>query len=395
MLSPARMSLADLMRTGGFGLRTRPTRVFLSALGIAIGIAAMVSVVGISTSSQAQLQQTLDRLGTNMLTAKPGTSMATGTPPKFPEQSAAMLGRVEGVESATAVGKLDQGVYRNDRVPRTQGSGITPLAAQENLLETVRGHVRSGRWLNGATSRYPVTVLGAQTAARLGITEPGRQVLIADRPFTVAGILDAMPLTPDLDHAAFVGWDAAKRYLGFDGTPETLYTRAEKTSVEQVRPLIAGTLHPQEPSAVEVSNAADALLAQRAGEQAFTGMLLGLGAVALLVGGIGVANTMVISVLERRGEVGLRRSMGATRGQIRGQFLTESLLLSALGGAGGALLGTAATAVFALVQGWPVVVPAWTLAGGIGTTVLIGGLAGLYPAVRASRLPPTAALAAT
>jgi putative ABC transport system permease protein len=144
---------------------------------------------------------------------------------------------------------------------------------------------------------------------------------------------------------------------------------------------------------VDVSRPSDALAAKQATDTALTGLLLGLGAVALLVGGVGVANTMVISVLERRAEIGLRRSLGATRGHVGIQFLTESLLLSALGGAGGALLGIAVTGAYAAYQGWPAVVPAWASAGGVATTMLIGCCAGIYPAWRAAHLSPTEALA--
>jgi putative ABC transport system permease protein len=174
-----------------------------------------------------------------------------------------------------------------------------------------------------------------------------------------------------------------------------VYTRTDPDMVEPVRGVLAATVNPAQPNEVEVSRPSDALAAQAAANVTFTGLLLGLGAVALLVGGIGVANTMVISVLERRAEIGLRRSLGATRGQIRVQFLAEALLLSALGGGSGVLLGTAVTAVYASLQGWPTVVPAWVMAGGIAATLVIGALAGLYPAIRAARLAPTEALATT
>jgi putative ABC transport system permease protein len=159
-----------------------------------------------------------------------------------------------------------------------------------------------------------------------------------------------------------------------------------------VRQLLPRTVNPEAPQEVQVSNPSDALAAKAASESAFSGLLLGLGAVALLVGGVGVANTMIISVLERRHEIGLRRSLGGTRGQIRVQFLTESVLLSALGGAVGLLLGLGATWAYALVMDMPWVMPVWAVTGGLGATTVIGALAGLYPAVRAARLSPTLAL---
>lgn len=397
MLTPARLSPADCLRVGGFGLRSRPVRVLLSALGIAIGIAAMVSVVGISSSSRAELDRALDRLGTNLLTASPGRSMAGGTA-KLPEESPAMIGRIENVESSSAVGVIEgKNVYRTDKVPRSQSGGMTVAAAGQDLVEPLGATTAQGHWLNKVTGQYPVTVLGAEAARLLGVTEPGpdTRVWLGDQWFTVVGILDPVPLASTIDTSALVGWDAGKKYLGFDGAPTTIYARSAEHAVEEVRALLGPTANPADPATVAVSRPSDALAARQAGEAAFTGLLLGLGGVALLVGGIGVANTMVISVLERRAEVGLRRSLGATRGQVCLQFLTESLLLSALGGAAGVVIGSGVTAAYAASQGWPVVVPPWVMAGGTGATLLIGGIAGLYPAVRAARLAPTAALAAT
>ncbi|MDG4778101.1 ABC transporter permease [Micromonospora sp. WMMD961] len=395
-LVPARLRPADVLRVGGVGLRTRPLRAFLSALGIAIGIAAMIAVVGISSSSRAELDRALDALGTNLLTVEPGNTLF-GAEAQLPSESVAMIRRVGPVTEVSATGLVaDAKVYRSDRIPAAETGGIATRAARLDLPGTVGAEVATGTWLNEATARYPAVVLGATAAQRLGITaaDPQVQVWLGGRPFTVVGTLAAAPLAPELDTSALIGWPAATDYLGFDGHPTTVYTRAQESQVEAVRSVLGATTNPEAPNEVEVSRPSDALAAAEATDDAFTGLLLGLGAVALLVGGVGVANTMVISVLERRAEIGLRRSLGATRGQVRSQFLAESLLLSALGGIGGVLLGILVTSGYALSQGWPTVVPAWAMLGGVGATLVIGGLAGLYPAVRAARLAPTEALAA-
>ncbi|WP_344858494.1 ABC transporter permease [Planomonospora alba] len=386
----------DVLRTGAAGLRTRPLRAFLSALGIAIGIAAMTGVVGISSSSGAELDRTLAALGTNLLTAAAGQTL-TGEEAEMPVEAEAMIERIGPVRAVSATGYVDGAkVYRSERIPEAQTGGVSVHAARLDLPATVGARVRSGTWLNEATHRHPAAVLGSTAARRLGVTAAGPdvQVVVGGERFTVVGVLDPVPLAAELDAAVLVGWPAAEAVLGFDGHPTTLYTRCEEARLESVRAVLAATADPEAPNEVDVSRPSDALAAKQAADQAFTGLLLGVGAVALLVGGVGVANTMVISVLERRAEIGLRRSLGATRGQIRTQFLAESLLLSALGGAGGVLLGAAVTAGYALYQGWPVVVPAWAAGGGLAATLAVGALAGLYPAVRASRLSPARALAA-
>ena len=394
-LVPARMSARDLVRVGGSGLRSRPTRALLSALGIAIGIAAMVAVVGISSSSQAELDRQLAELGTNMLTVAPGHSLG-GDDAKLPVESEEMVSRIGPVTAMTAVGKVDASVYRSDRISRLETGGMVTYAARVSLPGAIGAHLRNGVWLNELTSRYPAAVLGATAAERLGIGHAGpeAEIIIGRRHFTVIGILDPVPLASELDPAVLVGWTAATENLGFDGRATTIYTRSRDSEVENVRAVLAATANPAAPNEVSVSRPSDALIARRAAGVAFTGLLLGLGAVALLVGGVGVANTMVISVLERRAEIGLRRSLGATRGKICGQFLIESLLLSLLGGVGGTVLGIAVTAGYARYQGWPTIVPVWATAGGLGATALIGCVAGLYPAIRAARLAPTEALAA-
>jgi putative ABC transport system permease protein len=384
------------VRLAAHGLRARPLRVALSALGIAIGIAAMVAVVGTSTSSRAELNRLLDSLGTNLLTVGPGVTLS-GEQATLPNESVAMIGRIGSIQSVTAIGLVpNANVYRTDKIPAPQSGGIGTYAVRADLLDTVGARVASGTWLNDATARYPAAVLGATTAERLGMgaADPDMQIWLGGRWFTVIGVLDPVPLAPELDLGALIGRQAAQRYLSFNGDITTVYTRTDPDAVEATRRLLARTANPAQPNEVDVSRPSDALAAEAAADTTFTGLLLGLGAVALLVGGIGVANTMVISVLERRAEIGLRRSLGATRKHIRIQFVTESLVLSVLGGGAGIVLGSAVTGVYATLQKWPTVVPTWVIAGGITATLIIGGAAGLYPAIRAAGVAPTEALAA-
>ena len=387
-----RLSPADIARLGAFGLRSRTLRVVLSALGIAIGIGAMLAVVGISASSRAELDRTLSALGTNLLTVSPGSTLF-GEAAKLPPESVSMVARIGPVEQVAATGKVDAFVYRNDHLPPGETGSIEVLAVDRDLPATLRATVRTGSWLNAATANYPAVVLGSRASQRLDIRGPGVRVWLGGQWYAVVGILAPVALAPELDGAALIGWAAARDYAGFDGSPTKIYLRAAEDQIVAVRSVLGRTANPRAPGEVAVSRPSDALAAKQAANSTMTALLIGLGGVALLVGGVGVANTMVISVLERRSEIGLRRSLGATRGHIRAQFLSESLMLSLLGGFGGVVLGIMATGGYAFAQGWPSVMPLWATLGGLGATLAIGATAGLYPAVRASRLSPTEALA--
>jgi|SRR5215470_3193470 len=393
VLKPARLGPVDAVLIGAAGLRGRPLRAALAALGIAIGIAAMVAVVGISTSSRAHLDRELAKLGTNLLTIEPGNTVF-GDTAKLPAESVRMVGRIRPVRSVSATGRIQVSVYRNDHIPAGNTGSIAVLATMPDLLDSIGGQIATGNWLNRATASYPAVILGSNAARRLDIHTPGLRVWLGGYWFGVSGVLNPLPLAPELDNAALIGWPAARNYLHFDGHPTTLYCRPAQSQVEAVRTVLPTTVNPQSPNEVKVSRPSDALAAQRASDRTLNALLLGLGAVALVVGGVGVANTMVISILERRGEIGLRRSLGATRGQIRWQFLMESLLLSALGGTAGVLLAGLVTACYAAAQNWPTVIPPLVLASGVIVTLPVGVAAGLYPAIRAARLTPTDALAA-
>jgi putative ABC transport system permease protein len=391
---PSRLRAGDVLAVGSVGLRSRRLRAGLSALGIAIGIASMVAVLGISASSQADLLATIDRLGTNLLSVEPGRSFF-GEQAELPQTAQARLASRPGVQSTAATYTVAGAtVRRSALIDENNTSGIAVLATDRRLPSALRTTMASGRFLTAAEARYPTVVLGSIAARRLGIPDlqATPQVYIGDRYYTVIGILDDVPLDSSVDRAALVGLPVAQRLFDTDANPSKIYLRVDDGSLTAVRDLVAATANPESPEETDVSRPSDALAAKAAAESAFTSLLVGLGAVALLVGGVGIANVMVISVLERRSEIGLRRALGATRRHITAQFLTESLLLGAMGGIAGAALGAAVTAIYATTQGQPAVVPVLVLGGGLGAAVAIGAVAGLYPSLRAARLSPTEAL---
>jgi putative ABC transport system permease protein len=389
-----RLRPSDSARLSTVGLRTRKLRAGLSALGIAIGVAAIVAVLGLSSSSQAGLLNELTALGTNLLTVTNGQTL-TGQPAELSKAAPGMIARIGPVTDVQYTGVLN-GVqaYRSPLIPSIETNALSVDASSLNLPETVGTSVARGVYLNAATANEPVAVLGAAAAQRLGLDRifPGERIWVGGLWFYVAGILRPAILTPEIDSAVLIGFPSAERYLGFDGHPSEIYLRAQTSQIDAVDSVLGSTANPEAPNQVDVSQPSIALVAQADAKAALNSLLLGLGAISLLVGAVGVANIMLIGVLERRSEIGLRRALGATKGHIRMQFLSEAIVLAVLGGALGVAIGALSTAVYASVKGWSVVVPALAWGGGFGIAVLIGAMAGLLPALRAARLSPTEAL---
>jgi putative ABC transport system permease protein len=393
-LAVRRLRLSDLARLASVGVRTRPLRASLSALGIAIGVAAIVAVLGLSSSSQAGLLNEIDRLGTNLLTVTNGQTL-TGSTAELPEAAPGMIGRIGPVTAAQYTGTVNGvSAYRSPLIPTINTNALTVDAVSLDLPRVVGTSLAAGRYLNAATATEPVAVLGAAAAQRLGIEHLylGERIWVGNQWFYVVGILNPAVLAPELDTAVLVGFPAAERYLGFDGHPSAIYLRARTSQVNAVHAVLGATANPEHPNEVNISQPSDVLVARAKAKGALNSLFLGLGAVSLLVGAVGVGNVMLIGVLERRSEIGLRRALGATRGHICVQFLSESTLLALLGGALGVAAGAGACAAYATTQHWAIVIPTLAWAGGIAAALLIGAVAGLLPALRAARMSPTQAL---
>jgi putative ABC transport system permease protein len=388
-----RLHAADIARVASVGLRTRRLRAALSALGIAIGVAAIVAVLGLSSSSQAGLLAEIDRLGTNLLTVTNGQTFE-GETAELPLAAPGMIARIGPVTEVEETGSTDANVYRSPLIPSINTNALSVQAASLGLPKTVGTTIAQGRYMNEATARLPVAVLGSSAAARLGIGRiySGERIWLGHQWFYVVGILAPATLASEIDSSVLVGFPAAERYLDFDGHPTTVYVRSETSQVEAVQSVLAATANPEAPNEVNVSQPSAALTARAKAQSALNGLFLGLGAVSLLVGAVGVGNIMLIGVLERRSEIGLRRALGATKGQIRTQFLAEAILLALLGGAAGVSAGALATAAYAITKGWATTIPTLAWAGGLAAAIAIGAIAGLLPAIRAARLSPTEAL---
>jgi putative ABC transport system permease protein len=397
----ARLRLIDLARLASVGIRTRKLRAALSALGIAIGVAAIVAVLGLSQSDAGALNAEIAALGTNLLTVQPGQNLS-GQTANLPVAAPAMIARLPGVYQVQSTGATNANVYRSPLIPPVNTNALTVDAATLGLPATAGTTIAQGVFLNAATEHEPVCVLGAAAAQLLGIDTvfPGERVWATGTGANgnggmwlyVAGILEPDVLSPDVDSSVLVGFPFAEQYLSFNGSPTTIYVKAAYSRVTAVYNLLGDQANPENPGATQVSQPSSALVAQADAKSAFSTLFLGLGAVALLVGAIGVANIMVIAVLERRSEIGLRRALGATRGHIRIQFLAEAIALSLFGGVVGVIAGIAAVASYAHGRGWLIVIPTESWAGGLAAAVVIGALAGLLPAIRAARLSPTQAL---
>ena len=388
-----RLKIKDLFFVALYGVRARRGRAALTSIGIGIGIAAIVAVTGISASGRADLLATLESLGTNLIKASPQAGFF-GTQEKLPNGVVGMVERIGPVEEVTSTTQTDLIVRRSDFISEFEGGGISTIVTSPELLKVVGGNLIEGRFIQDGLSNIPVTVLGSVTASRLGINtlETPTKILIGNEWFGVVGILDELKIHPDLDRSVFIGYGVAKTLFDIDKEPTTIYVRANPTYIEDVVEVIAPSMNPENPDQVQVSRPSDALEAQEAADAAFTNLLLGLGSVALLVGGVAIANVMVMSVLERRMEIGVRRSIGATRKEIRYQFLLESIVLSGIGGLVGVVLGTGVTLGYTNYTDIVFSIPVSQVLGAILLALLIGAISGVYPAIKASKIQPAEAV---
>ncbi len=387
----SRLTPRDVLRVGVVGLRARRLRAALSVLGICIGITAIVAVLGISQSSETQLLNRIGAMG-NLLVVTPGQTFTNGQAQLDP-LAPGMIRRVGPVTGVSATALLPSvSVRRSAAIPSFQTGSLSVQVADTQLPATLGVPILSGTFLTTAGSDFPTVVLGSVAARTLGMSQPGEQVYLGGVYFTVVGILGHADLVSTVDSSVFIGAPVAARMFSYTKHPTTIYVRCYADQVAAVRAVLAPTADPGSPQNVLVAHPTDTLAAQAAAQASFDNLIIALGAVALLVAGVGIGNVMVIAVIERRTEIGLRRALGATARHIGLQFLTEALLLSTTGGVTGTLLGLAITLGYARSQHTGLGVPAYAYYIGVAAAAVVGAAAGLYPAARAARLAPTEAL---
>ncbi|MDF1489599.1 ABC transporter permease [Tessaracoccus caeni] len=390
----SRLRGRDLLRTAWIGVTSRPLRTALASLGVALGIASLAALTGVAASNQAQLLADLDRMGANLAVVSPvpGTD---DQPIPLPDEAPVLLERVDGVADVGVFETAPEGayVYRNDLIPERETNGLQVVVARPDVFSAIEARLAVGRWFDEASRGLPTTVLGRTAADRLGVSAPGDRVWIAGQWHGVIGILDSAGLATSIDTAAIL----PDRWVreAFEGTTigdiDSIYVRAAPGRVDEIRDTLRSAASPGSPF-VRVDTLSDLAGARTTADDSLSTLGVALAGIALLVGAVGIANTMVVTVLERRGEIGLRRSLGAKPGHVAVQFLTEAAALALIGGVVGLLLGVAAAAGFAVLNEQPVIIPLGVVLASPPVAVVVGALAGVYPSLRASRLSPTVAL---
>jgi putative ABC transport system permease protein len=388
-----RLTPFDVLATATLGPRTRLVRATLSALGIAIGIAALVALLGIPASQKAQSEADYEAMGANLITVFPGTNQQDQSKITIPLTAPVMVDAIGPVKATLTLYEIpDVGVFRTDAIPSGQTGGITAAIPQGDLLTTLNIGLAQGRWFDPGLLELPTVVLGDAAARRLD-AGVGNRIWIDRQWWAVIGVLEPLELAEQLDSTAFLAQGPAER-LHPDLPIGSIYVSTTSGRSKAVRGVMAATVNPANPRGVNVSQLSPFDTAREMAENTLSKLSLGLGGVALLVGGIGIANTMVVAVMERRGEIGLRRAMGARTGQIALQFVLEAAVIGLGGGVMGAAFGVYVVYLYTAAFSQLFAIPVWLLGAGPGMSVVIGAIAGLYPSLKAARQSPTTALRA-
>lgn len=365
---------------------TRPGRMLLMTAGPLLGVGVIVGSIGVLQSTTGQLREALRQLGTNLVIV----DAADG---RLPPQAAKRVAGVATVTGVAALGRVD--AITVSAAPPSGELVVPPanqvMTAGAELLEELEIGLRFGRTLNATDEAEATTavVIGDRVAQHLFLEGPAlRTVYLGDHPFAIVGVLEQSVLYPEVDSAILMPTSTAAEMFGANPRPDTLLVRVQDGAVRSTAELLADAVTYGAPANVRVFVPTDLLAAQTEIDRALAGAVVGLGLLTMVVGGFGIANVMLISVIERRREIGIRRALGHLRVAIAVQFLTESALVGLVGGVAGAALAAAFVAVVSAGKGWTAVLEPLVIAGAVGAAIFMSVLAGVYPAIRAARLQP-------
>ncbi len=398
-----RISFRALVHEAFEGIGARPSRLIITLLGTVLGIASLVATIGFAQTAAGQISQQFDALSATRVTVEPGSSKAAGgkerATARLPWDSVERVDTLAGVTDAALVGKLPKSVtveaVQVQDPSEAQKSSPPVIAASPALLDVVQGKIRTGRFFDTGHDerRDRVVVLGAEAAKRLGVNRISGQpaVFVNGRAYTVIGIIGKVGTRDNLLNSVIVPIATARSELGLTA-PETLDIRIDVGAGSVVARQAPIALSPNSPDGFKVAAPSNSSALQNQVESDINVLFVAIGLVALVGGGIGIANVTLLSVSERRGEIGLRRALGARTRDIAQQFMLESVTIGVLGGLIGVVVGLFALIVVCLVQGWTPVMAVWAAPVGVVVGALVGLLAGGYPAMRAARIEPVDAL---
>jgi putative ABC transport system permease protein len=382
----------DLLGVAWRGLTARKVRTFLIMLGPIVGVAAMVGAVGLTESAKGDLKQKLSKLGTNLIIAQAGGTFGSQNP-TFPDDAVHRVSAVSTVTSAAATTNLSNvtAIPTEGGADYYQAFPVPVRAADIDLPSVLSVPLIDGRWLTKAdtTLHTPAAVLGAGLAKQYGyLRGENRTIKLNDTDFGVVGVLGPVALDPDLDNAVFITQWAAKHYFATDGNPNQLYVRSKTGDTQETADAIPTAINLGGPDEVSTKVPSDVLQAASQADKTLQQTALFAGLLALAVGGLGIANVMSISVIQRSSEIGIRRAVGHSRSKIAAQFLLESLFVGVFGGLLGAALGVGIVYLVSQFAGWVVVInyhkiPIW-----MALALAVSVAAGLYPSIKAARLEP-------